>query len=180
MLRFKSSCLGEIAGLISEPMRWLGDNREEILADSSWVTSFKRLGGRRELFMSSQNLASAAGGCLRSRGQTMHLFELPPPVPWACTFESVDNWWDLFLFLLKALSELLLLSGSASLGHLTPRSSLILSQKYWKEWEITGFRTHIFTHTLLRLVGFACVFSFFVLLLARCELLIKPGAWSPV
>lgn len=91
----------------------------KILPDNSRVTSFERLRGRRELFMRSQNLASAAGGCLRSRGQTMHLFELPPPVPWACTFESVDNRWDLFLFLLKPFSELSPLSGSASWGHLT-------------------------------------------------------------
>jgi len=148
----------------------------EILTDNSQVTSLER----RELFMSSQNLASAAGGCLRSWGQTMHLFELPPPVPWACTFESVDNWWDLFLFLLKAFSELSLLSGSASRGHLTRGLVKRSAQKYRKEWEITGFRSHIFTHTHLRRGGFACVFSFFVLLLARCELLIKPGAWSPV
>lgn len=140
--------------LISEPLRWLGDNREEILTDSSRVTSFRWLGGRCELFMSSQNLASAAGGCLRSWGQTMHLFELPPPVPWACTFESVDNWWDLFLFLLKAFSELSLLSGSASID-IPPK---IL--KRMRDHRLSHTYFHTYAHTPVLLVCFPSLFCF--------------------
>lgn len=145
---------------ISEPLRWLGDNREEILTDNSRVTSFKRLRGRQELFMSSQNLASAAGGCLRSPGQTMHLFELPPPVPWACTFESVDNWWDLFLFLLKVLSELFLLFGSASPGHLTLRSSLILNIEKMRDHRLSHTYFHTYARTPVLLVCFPSLFCF--------------------
>lgn len=64
-------------------------------------------------------------------------------------------------------------------GSFDPRASLMLSPKILKrmrDHRLWLAYFHTYAHTQLRRGGFACVFSFFVLLLARCELLIKPGA----